>query len=444
MPFSSRQKGSDLVDLDQIGVARVSRGVTARDDDAILLGKAKLTAGDLLGGVEQDVGGGKGLAHGGDHAPGERKAAPGAFVGGQADDGNGCAEARDHSGGHAREGAGHDGLGVDVDGHSAGRVRHGVGHVADLEGGIVEALLVVDVALGGLGDLGHGLDRLHGVLAGGRLTREHDGAGAVVNGVGNIRDLGSGRTGIADHGFQHFGCGDHALAEHTAFGDELFLNGGKMLEWDLHAHVAARDHDAVAALADLVDVVHAGLILDLGDQLNVLGVDLLHIGAHVEQILLAGDEGAGDVVDAVLHAEKDILLVLLGEVGLLHHLAGEAHALAVRKLAAADDAALDVGSLDPLHEEGEQTVVEQNGVACRKLLGELGIADRNALAVAEDLVGGKGEAVTVREMDPAPLKGFDAVFGSLGVQHDGDGETELLAHLLDQVDAPLVIGVRIV
>ena len=85
--------GSDLIDLDQIGVARVTRGVIARDDDAILFCQAQLAAGDLLCSVEEDVGGGELLAHSGDNAPGERKLAPGSLVGGETYNVNGRAEA---------------------------------------------------------------------------------------------------------------------------------------------------------------------------------------------------------------------------------------------------------------------------------------------------------------------------------------------------------------
>ena len=73
-----------------------------------------------------------------------------------------------------------------------------------------------------------------------------------------------------DHRLEHLGGGDHALAEQTAFGDQMLLDGRELLKGDLNAHIAAADHDAVAGLADLLDVVNARLIFDLGDQVDII------------------------------------------------------------------------------------------------------------------------------------------------------------------------------
>ena len=47
--------------------------------------------------------------------------------------------------------------------------------------------------------------------------------------------------------------------------------------------------------------------------------------------------------------------------------------------------------------------------------------------------------VAAVEENRAILKGFDAVFGALGVQHNGDGQIQVGTHLFHQVDAVLVI-----
>ena len=249
-------------------------------------------------------------------------------------------------------------------------MRDRVGHISYLEIRAVEALLIIDVPFGSLCDLRHRLNRLHGIFACGSLAREHNCAGAVVNCVCNIRDLGSGRTGVGYHRLKHLGRGDNALAEHTALGDKLLLNCGQMLKGYLDAHISSRHHDSVAALAYLLDIVDSRLIFYLRDKLDVLGPYLAHIALYVYQILLAGNEGAGDVVHGIFHAPLDVLLILLGKIGLLHYLAGKAHALSIRKLAAADDLTFDIRALYFFNPEGQKPVVEKYRVSYRELFGE--------------------------------------------------------------------------
>ena len=288
---------------------------------------------------------------------------PGALVGGDAQDRGGGAEAGDHAHGLAGDGADRDGFRVQIDGHAADGVGDRVHGVLDGELRLAEAALVVDVALGLLGDAGHGLQRQLRILARGGLAGEHDGAAAVVDGVGHVGGLGAGGAGLVNHGFQHLGGGDHALAQHAALGDQLLLNGWQLLEGNLHAHVAATDHDAGAGLTDFVDVLDAGAVFDLGDQLDAVRARLVQDGLDVQQILLAGDEGAGDEVHAVLDAEENVAPVLIAQVGLGQQLAGEVHALAVGELAAVDDGADHVLVRDLLHPEGQQAVAHQDRVA---------------------------------------------------------------------------------
>ena len=92
----------------------------------------------------------------------------------------------------------------------------------------------------------------------------------------------------------------------------------------------------------------------------------------------------------------------------------------------------------------EDGMLEEDAVADRKLLGKLRIADRNALAVANDIVGGKGEGVTVGERDAVVLEGLDSIFGALGIKQNSDGESELVSYLLDHINALLMVGVNTV
>ena len=124
----------------------------------------------------------------------------------------------------------------------------------------------------------------------------HDGAGAVVDGVGHVGNLRAGGAHVVDHAFEHLRGGDDALAQHAALGDELFLYLRQFLEGYLHAHVAAADHDAVAGFTDLLDVVNAGAVFQLGDDVDVLGAQFVEPGVNGLEVFAAGDKGTGDEV----------------------------------------------------------------------------------------------------------------------------------------------------
>ena len=219
----------------------------------------------------------------------------------------------------------------------------------------------------------------------------------------------------------------------------MLLNGGQLLKWDLHTHVAPADHDAAALLTDLLNVVDAGLILDLGNELNIRGPVCLQKCPHIQQILTAGDKGTGNEIHILLNAEQQIRLVLLTEEGLLEHLVGEAHTLAVGHLAPGQHLADHVGVGSFLHLEDQQTVVHQHPVAALEVIGQPGIADGDVVLVALLLPGGKGEGIPLPDLDLPVFKGADAILRTLGVQHNGNGQAQLLPHALDELDLLTVL-----
>ena len=68
------------------------------------------------------------------------------------------------------------------------------------------------------------------------------------------------------------------------------------------------------------------------------------------------------------------------------------------------------------------------------------VADGHTVLVTHNLLGGEGESVPLAEGDLPALEGADAVLRALGVQHDGDGQVELLPDLLDEIDLLLLLG----
>ena len=95
----------------------------------------------------------------------------------------------------------------------------GIGHIVRMVIVAVKPAAVVDVLLGAPGNGGHGRHRLHRVLACRTLPRQHDGTGAVVDGIGHIAGLRPGGTGVVAHRFQHLGGCDNMLARHIRLFD---------------------------------------------------------------------------------------------------------------------------------------------------------------------------------------------------------------------------------
>ena len=205
----------------------------------------------------------------------------------------------------------------------------------------------------------------------------------------------------------------------------MLLHGGQFLIGDFHAHVAAADHDALAGGADFLNVVDAALVLDLGDQAQLLAAVGVHKGSQVDQVLLPGHEGAGHVIHVVLDAEQQVVLVLLAQVHLIQDLAGEGHALAVAQLAARHHPAPDFRPFDFHHVHGDQAVIDQYPVARVQILVQVGIGDGHLVFVALHVVHMQGEQVALVQENLVVHKGFDPVLGAFGVQHDGDGQVQL-------------------
>ena len=217
-----------------------------------------------------------------------------------------------------------------------------------------------------------------------------------------------------------------------------------MLKGNFHAHIASRHHNTVARLADLCDIINARLIFDLRDKLNAARAYLVKIITHVNKILLCGNERASNIVNAVVNAKLNIALILLGKILLLHNLSGEAHTLSVGKYAAANNAALNVSTLDLFNLKGEQSVVKEYGVTHVQLRRKICIAYRNTLGVSYGVLCRKGKAISVRELDTAVLKGLDTVLRPLGIKHDSNRKSKLVTNLFNNIHSLLMILVSAV
>ena len=96
----------------------------------------------------------------------------------------------------------------------------------------------------------HALERLDRKLAEGGFAGQHHGIGAVIDRIGDVADLGTGRPWILSHGIEHVRRGDDRLAGQTGFQDEPFLHVGHFFQGDFDAEIAAGNHDAVEGVDD--------------------------------------------------------------------------------------------------------------------------------------------------------------------------------------------------
>ena len=133
-----------------------------------------------------------------------------------------------------------------------------------------------------------------GYCAGGRFGRQHDSVGAFEHGGRHVRHFGAGRHRRGDHRFQHLRRHDHRLAGAAAGARDLLLDAGHGFQRHLDAEVAARHHQRVGQLDDLVEPGDRLRLLDLRHQQRAAARDLARLG----QIVRPLDEGQRHPVDA--------------------------------------------------------------------------------------------------------------------------------------------------
>ena len=304
--------------------------------------------------------------------------------------------------------------------------------------GVVDQTVKAGVCLGGLGNRSHGLQRLDGVLARGGFTGEHDRAGAVVDGVGHVGDLGTGRAGVDDHGIQHLGSGNADLTGAHGAVDQVLLDGRDLGKVDLNAHIAAGNHDAVGHSQNLVDVVDALLVLDLRDDAD-LGVVLVQDVADIHNVLRVAGKAGGDQVKALLDTKKNI-----ARVALAHIRHGQMHAGDVDALLGLDDAVIadradNVGVADLVNAQLDQTVVQHDPATGLDVVGQLLVSDGADFVRALYAAGGQGELLAGGQLLHTVLELTQTNLGTLGVQHTGNGQVQFLGQCAYLVIAALVL-----
>ena len=268
----------------------------------------------------------------------------------------------------------HDGTGIEFQTGADG--SHGDG--LDSGGGtrskvaqLVEHLEVRDGDLSQQTGLVHHLDGLAGVRTLGGLTRQHDTIGTIQNGVGDIRHLSTSGTRVVRHGLEHLSGTDDGLTLDVTLGDHHLLGDEDLGGRDLDTKITTGNHDTVGLLKDLVEVVDTLLVLDLGNDLDLLSF-LTEDLTDVADVATTTDEGREDHVDVVLDTESEIGDILLGQSGKVDVGAGKVHTLAGRDVTVVQ--ALDAEGLivyDFQDLEGKDTIVDIDQLARGNDLGDV-------------------------------------------------------------------------
>ena len=111
---------------------------------------------------------------------------------------------------------------------------------------------------------------------------------------------------------EHLRSDDDGLLSSDTLLDDHTLDGGDLLSGNFDSEVTTSDHDTIARVDDLVDVVNTFLVLDLSDDLDVALV-LVEDRLDLLDVLLVTDERVSDELDLLGDRVQDVATVLLGE-----------------------------------------------------------------------------------------------------------------------------------
>jgi len=301
--------------------------------------------------------------------------------------------------------------------------------------------LVVDATLSLSASAAHDGDGVDRVVTVSRLTREHDGISAIKDGISNVGSLSTSRARSLDHGLKHLGGSDNGLGSNVSLLDHPLLSNEDLFGGNLHAQVTTGDHDTISGSNDLVVVVEALLVLDLGNDLDMgaTGAEDLTDGFNA---LSGTDERSSDHVNATAETKiDDISLILLGESGEINDSAGEVHVLSLTNASVIHALNFNrvLKDLSNLASEGAISDVDSgaNGDSSGQLLVS---ATDTGVVTLNVGVGNNFKVLTSYKVDGLVLQETSADFGTLGVEHDSDRFVGALLESLLQVKDGLAVG----
>ena len=133
-------------------------------------------------------------------------------------------------------------------------------------------------------NLHHHFQSFYRILACSRLSGKHDRTGSLINGVRNVCRLRTGRTRMDHHGVEHLCCSDNNLSCRIYLLNNLLLDDRHMFQRNFHTHVSSGDHDSVCRLDDRINVIHALLIFNLGNDMDFISAVIIEELSHLADV----------------------------------------------------------------------------------------------------------------------------------------------------------------
>ena len=155
---------------------------------------------------------------------------------------------------------------------------------------------------------------------------------------------------------------------------------------NLHAHIAASYHDAVARLNDGINIFNSFFILDFRDNLHGRTFFIQNLPDLADRIGIA-DKRSRHKIKACIHAETNVFLIFIGQCRKLDTYPRYIDTLLLAQLAAIFNPADDICSIDLPHVQLDQTIVNQNAVTRLYILRQPRIVDVAACLITHDLLG---------------------------------------------------------
>ena len=195
-----------------------------------------------------------------------------------------------------------------------------------------------------------------------------------------MSDVGHFRAGgarVVDHRVQHLGGHDDRFLGQDALLDEDALDAGDAFLGHFNAQVATGHHDAVGHFEDFVDVVHAFLILNLGNDFDVAAVGVQDF-ADVEHVLLVAYEGVGDEVDVLLYGIENVVAVFFRQRREVDANSRHVHAFPAGQRGIVAHFAIQGFVVFVLYFQFQFTIVNEDFCAHGKVFHEVGIGNVDA------------------------------------------------------------------
>ena len=301
--------------------------------------------------------------------------------------------------------------------------------------------LGVTVVLRGLDDPGHGLDRLHRVVADRGLAGEHHAVRTVENRVRHIGGLGAGGPRGGDHGLQHLGRDNHRLGPLACRANDLFLDQRHVLEREFNTQITASDHESVEGVDDLLEVRDRLRFLQLCDDGNAAPF-LIHDLVNPFDVVTTTNEGKRDHVDVLRERPTQIPLVLLTHRRNGDGDPGKVDSLVVGHMAAYDHFAKHVSGRDLQSPQTHLSIIDQDLVPWLHVPGEALEGGGAALLGAENILDGDGETVSwLQEVFLVVGELSKTDLWPLEIGQDAHGAASYPCGFSDGVETVLVLGI---